>query len=83
MSQEGHLNAFFSKKLNETRKRYSTYNVELYAVVQALVHWRPYLIQKKSILNSDHEALRYINSQQILTGDVLGGSHFCKSILWC
>ena len=33
LSQEGHLVAFFSEKLNEARLRYSTYDKKLYAVV--------------------------------------------------
>ena len=36
LSQKGHPIAFFSKKLNEARLKYSTYDKELYAVVQAL-----------------------------------------------
>ena len=35
LSQD-HPIAFFSKKLNEARLKYSTYDKELYAVVQAL-----------------------------------------------
>ena len=36
LSQEGHPIAFLSDKLNEAKKRYSTYDLELYAMVQAL-----------------------------------------------
>jgi len=36
LSQEGHPIAFFSEKLNDSRQRYSTYDKEFYAVVQAL-----------------------------------------------
>lgn len=38
VSQEGHLVAFFSEKLNEAKQRYFTYNKELYMVVQSLRH---------------------------------------------
>jgi len=36
LSQEGHPIAFFSKILNDSKRRYSTYDKEFYAVVQAL-----------------------------------------------
>ncbi|CAL2245834.1 unnamed protein product [Prunus armeniaca] len=39
LSQEGHPVAYFSKKLNEAKQKYSTYDKEFYAVVQALRHY--------------------------------------------
>ena len=44
LSQEGHPIAFFSEKLNEARLKYSTYDKELYVIVQALRYWRHYLL---------------------------------------
>ncbi|XP_057820692.2 uncharacterized mitochondrial protein AtMg00860-like [Cryptomeria japonica] len=38
LSQAGKLITFFSEKLNEARKNYSTYDLEFYALVQALRH---------------------------------------------
>ncbi|XP_057497358.1 uncharacterized mitochondrial protein AtMg00860-like [Actinidia eriantha] len=64
LSQEGRPIAFFSEKLNEARSRYSTYYLEFYAIVQALKHWRHYLVHREFVLNSDHEALKYLNSQE-------------------
>jgi hypothetical protein len=46
-SQEGRPIAFFSEKLNEVRKNYSTYDVEFYAIVQSLRRWRNYLALKE------------------------------------
>lgn len=40
LSQEGHPVDFFLEKLNEDKKKYSTYELELYAMVQALKKWR-------------------------------------------
>ena len=37
--QEGHPIEYFSEKLNDMRLRYSTYNREFYAIIQALKHW--------------------------------------------
>lgn len=67
LSQAGHPIAFFSQKLNEAKKRYSTYDLEFYSIVQALRHWRSYLIQREFVLNSDHEALKHINNQGSLS----------------
>lgn len=44
LSQEGHPIAYFSEKLNDAKQKYSTYDKEFYAVVQALRYWRNYLI---------------------------------------
>jgi hypothetical protein len=58
---------FFSEKLNESRKKYSTYDKEFYALVRTLEHWSHYLLHKEFILHSDHEALKYLSSQQKLS----------------
>ncbi|KAE8701689.1 hypothetical protein F3Y22_tig00110515pilonHSYRG00071 [Hibiscus syriacus] len=59
--------AFFSEKLSGSKKNYSTYDLEFYAIVQFLKHWHHYLVQKEFILFTDHEALKYINGQHKLS----------------
>jgi RNase H-like domain found in reverse transcriptase len=66
LNQEGRPIAFFSEKHSNSRKNYTTYYKEFYAIVRALGHWRHYLISKEFILYSDHEALKCINGQHKL-----------------
>ena len=54
LSQEGHPIAFFSEKLNDAKRRYSTYEKEFYAIVQSLRFWRFYLLPTEFVLFSDH-----------------------------
>jgi len=60
ITQEGKPFAFFSKKLRDSRRKYSTYGKEFYAIVRCLEHWSHYLITSEFIIHFDHEALKYI-----------------------
>ncbi|XP_020409695.1 uncharacterized protein LOC109946426 [Prunus persica] len=64
LSQDKRPVAFFSEKLSDARQKWSTYDQEFYAVVRALKQWKHYLIQKEFVLFTDHQALKYINSQK-------------------
>ena len=55
--------AYFSEKLNEAKHKYSSYDKEFYAIVQALKHWRHYLMPKEFVFYSDSHALHYIMQQ--------------------
>jgi len=57
LSQEDKPIAFFSEKLHESRQKYSSYDKEFYDVVQALKHWRHYLLGSEFVLFSDNFAL--------------------------
>ncbi|XP_074570594.1 uncharacterized protein LOC141827268 [Curcuma longa] len=67
LSQEGRPIAFFSEKLNDAKRKYSTYDKEFYAIVRALNHWSHYLLPKEFVLHSDHEALKYLGTQPKLS----------------
>ena len=68
LSQERRPVAFFSEKLSEARQKWSTYDQEFYAVFRALKHWEHYLIQREFVLYTDHQALKFVNSQKKLDG---------------
>ncbi|KAI9177860.1 hypothetical protein LWI28_019962 [Acer negundo] len=62
LSQDGKPVAYFSEKLTGSRVHYSTYDIEFYAVVQAVKHWRHYLFHRELILYTDHDSLRHLHS---------------------
>jgi len=60
--QDQHPIAYFSEKLNASRKNYSTYDKEFHALVRALYYLRP----KQFVLHLDHKALKNLNGQHKL-----------------
>lgn len=63
LSQQGRPVAFFSETIAGSRAQYSTYDVEFYAIVQAIKHWRHYFFHQEFILYTDHDALKHLGSQ--------------------
>ncbi|KAI3709992.1 hypothetical protein L2E82_39765 [Cichorium intybus] len=63
LSQNGKPVAFYSEKVSGPRLNYSTYEVEFYAVVQAVRYWRHYLFHREFILYTDHDSLRHLHRQ--------------------
>ena len=59
--------AFMSKKMLPAECKYPTHEQELLAVVCALREWRHYLLGEKFVVETDHNSLRYIQTQPTLS----------------
>jgi len=57
LMQEGRVVAFESRKLKEYEQKYSTYHLELVAVIHSLKMWWHYLLARKCLLMIDHHSL--------------------------
>jgi hypothetical protein len=66
LSQEDRPIEYFNEKMNEVKVKYSTYDKEFYAIIQALKKWRHYLILKEFFIYSDNHALQFMNQQEKL-----------------
>jgi hypothetical protein len=66
LSQEDRSIAYFNEKMNEEKVKYSTYDKEFYAIIQALRKWRHYLIPKEFVLYNDNHALQCVTQQENL-----------------
>ncbi|GJY08692.1 putative nucleotidyltransferase, ribonuclease H [Tanacetum coccineum] len=58
--------AYASRQLKIHEKNYTTHNLELGAIVFALMIWRHYLYGTKSVIYTDHKSLQHIFSQKEL-----------------
>ncbi|GBG65326.1 hypothetical protein CBR_g50362 [Chara braunii] len=58
---------YMSKKMSSHKLAKSTYEKELYAVYKALTHWRHYLLGRFFILRTDHQTLRWMRTQPVLS----------------
>lgn len=69
--QEGELRpvAYFSRKLNTTKRRWQVHNQELGAIVACFEEWRAWLLGSNTptMVFSDHSNLKYFMSAQELT----------------
>eukprot|EP00253_Pinus_taeda_P005649 PITA_05649 len=82
LMQEGKVIAYESRKLKEHEQKYSSYDLELAAVIHALKMWRHYLMGRKFLLFTDHHSLTNYFSQPTLNArqawwmDFLSGFDF-------
>ena len=53
-----HPVGFFSRSLTGSERNYAAYELEMYAVVRAVEHFRVFLLGREFLLRTDHAALR-------------------------
>jgi len=61
--QHGKLICYISETFTDAVINYPTYDKRLYALVQRVKKWKHYLMGKEMIIHSDHQALKYLQSQ--------------------
>ena len=65
--QEGRPVAYFSKKLSNAERNYSTTEKELAGVLYALKEWRCYLLGQTFTVVTDHRANSFLQTQTLLS----------------
>jgi hypothetical protein len=66
LMQDGRVNACISRKLIRHEENYATHDLELLAIVYALIVWRHYLMGQKFELKMDHCGLQHTFTQSDL-----------------
>lgn len=62
LSQEAHPCCYISRTLNPPEKNYSTTEKELLTIVWVIKRLRQYLLGKKFIIRTDHQALKWLQN---------------------
>ena len=63
LMQNRHPIAYESKKLQNNERLYSTYDMEMLAIMHALAKFRQYLVGSKFVVRTDHNSLKYFLNQ--------------------
>nr|GFA01271.1 reverse transcriptase domain-containing protein [Tanacetum cinerariifolium] len=72
---------YSSKTMNDTESNYTTTEKEMLAVVYAFKKFRSYLIMNKSIVHTDHSALKYLFAKKMPRQDCSGGFYYFKNLI--
>jgi hypothetical protein len=69
LTQQGRPIAFMSRALGLSKRAWSTYAREMLAIVVAVQLWRPYLLGRKFVIQTDQRSLKYLLEQRITTSE--------------
>jgi hypothetical protein len=67
LTQQGRPIAFMSRALGLSKRAWSTYAREMLAIVVVVQLWRPYLLGRKFVIQTDQRSLKYLLEQRITT----------------
>lgn len=67
LQQNGHPIAYISKALGPKNQMLSTYEKECLAMLMAVHHWRPYLMQSEFIIKTNQLSLIHLDDQRLST----------------
>jgi hypothetical protein len=81
LSHDNRPVSYLSENLNDTKRKYSTYDKEFYVIIQALKKWRHYLVPQEFVLYSDNQALQFITRQEKLIKSMKSGLSLCRILL--
>ena len=73
---------YASRTLNDVQLNYATIEKELLVVVFAFDTFRPYLIENKVIVFTDHSAIKYLMTKKDANLDLFGRCSYCKNLMW-
>nr|GEX40338.1 reverse transcriptase domain-containing protein [Tanacetum cinerariifolium] len=71
---------YASKTMNQAKANYTTTEKEILVVVYAFVKFRSYLIMNKSIVYTDHSALKYLFAKKTRRHVYFIGSYYFRSL---
>ena len=69
LMQDGHPLAYTSKVLSPSHLKMTIYDKEMLAIVHAVTKWRPYLIERRFPIKTDHKSLKYFLEQNISSSE--------------
>jgi hypothetical protein len=63
LTQHGHPVVYHSETLSDTIWKYSTYEKEMYSIVQAHRQWKHYILGNETIIHNDNKPMQFIQTQ--------------------
>ena len=57
------------KRIIDVVRKYPTYDIEMYSIVQAYWQWKHYILGKETVIHTDHKPLQFMQTQGKLQND--------------
>lgn len=69
LTQQGKPIGYMSRALGVTKKSWSTYVREMFAIIEAIYLWHPYVLGRKFFIQIDQRSLKYFLDQSVATSE--------------